>query len=64
MPSKRTQNSFTTIRQILVVLFILIFISIFIYIFLHLIAYPYLHLDIYIYVLCILLYELDKIVKI
>ena len=62
MPSKRTQNSFTTIRQILVVLFI--FISIVIYIFLHLIAYPYLHLDIYIYVLCILLYELDKIVKI
>ena len=64
-PSKRTQNSFTTSRQILDVLFILIFISIVIYTSLFILTYlHFLHLLIYTYVLFILLYELHKIDKI
>ena len=60
-PSKKTQNLFTTIRQILDILFCT---YIYVYTYLHLLAYNYLHFLIYTYVIFTLLYELDKIVKI
>ena len=60
--SKRTQNLFATIRKILDVLFLLLFISIFIYIYLSILIYTYLFL--LLFFLYYLLYELDKIVKI
>ena len=68
MHSKRTQNSFTTTRQLLDVLFTLIFIAVYlytyIYCYLHLLTYTYLNLLIYTHALFIPLYKLDKIVKI